>query len=117
MSRNLVSVVIPTGSRSAALAKALDSVNAQTHANGEVIVVVDRSTMIPGRWFPNCRTGIRGFGISTKRTPAYPPSEIAASHWLTTICSCLWIRMTSGEPWTVALQVSCQQVNPALGMI
>ena len=117
MSGNLVSVIIPTWNRSAALAKAIDSVIAQTHVNWEVIVVDDGSTDDTGnmvselsnrdpriRYIYQTNAGVsaarnRGIALVKGNFVAFLDSDD------------LW------EPWKVELQVSCLKEHPELGMI
>lgn len=103
ISRNLVSVVIPTWSRSAALANALDSVNAQTYANWEVIVVDDGSIDDTGEMVPelsNRDPRIRyiyqtNAGVSAVRNRGIALANFDLLVFLDS--DDLW------EPWTVAL--------------
>ena len=111
-----MSVVIPTYNRAYCLAKAIDSVLAQTHGEVEAIVVDDGSTddtakMMESRYGADPRvryhqqantgiSGARNAGLALVRG-AYVALLDSDDEW---------------SPWKLELQVACMRAHPELGM-
>jgi len=117
MAADLVSVIIPTWNRAAALAKAIDSVVSQTHRNWEVVVVDDGSTddtrsMVSklSETDPRIRYIYQAnAGVSAARNCGI---ALAKGDFVAFLDS-----DDSWEPWKLELQVACLRTHPELGMV
>lgn len=113
----LVSVVIPTLNRAYCLARTLDSVLAQTHADLEVLVVDDGSTdetpdLIRTRYGAEPRIKYipqQNAGVAAARNHGI---RIARGEFMALLDSDdFW------QPWKIELQLRCMQRFPTLGMV
>lgn len=115
--RPVVSVIIPTYNREAEVQAAIDSALGQTYPAVEVIVVDDGSTdgtrdVIEARYGNDPR--VRYFhkangGVSSARNLGL---EVFTGAYV-----CLLDSDDTWEPWKVAMQVSCFEACPEVGML
>jgi glycosyltransferase involved in cell wall biosynthesis len=117
MRSKLVSVVIPTYNRSAAVRRALESVLAQTHENWEALVVDDGSTddtaaVLAERYGGEPRIRYcyqENSGAPAARNRAM---EMADGEFIAFLDSDdVW------EPWKLELQLACFAAEPEIGMV
>jgi GT2 family glycosyltransferase len=117
VSRDLVTVVIPTYNRAYCIADAIDSAIAQTHTNLEFIVVDDGSSDNTGalieRRYANERRLVylrqANRGVSAARNAAL---RVARGDYVALLDSDdIW------KPWKIELQLRCLERFPEAGMI
>jgi len=113
----LVSVVIPTFNRAYCLARTLDSVLAQTHADLEALVIDDGSTdgtreLIHARYAAEPRVRYiqqENRGVAAARNHGI---RMARGDFVALLDSDdIW------QPWKIELQLRCMQQYPELGMV
>ncbi len=113
----LVSVVIPTFNRAYCLARTLDSVLAQTHADLEALVIDDGSTdgtreLIQDRYAAEPRVRYiqqENRGVAAARNHGI---RMARGDFVALLDSDdIW------QPWKIELQLRCIQQYPELGMV
>ncbi len=113
----LVSVVIPTFNRAYCLARTLDSVLAQTHADLEALVIDDGSTdgtreLIQARYAAEPRVRYiqqENRGVAAARNHGI---RMARGDFVALLDSDdIW------QPWKIELQLRCMQQYPELGMV
>ena len=117
MDGELVSVIIPTFNRAYCLARTLDSVLAQTHAELEVLVIDDGSTddtmsLVQTRYGQDARVRYihqANCGVAGARNTGI----VAASGDFVALLDSddVW------QPWKIELQVACLRQYPQLGMV
>jgi GT2 family glycosyltransferase len=117
MSRELVSVIVPTYNRAYCLGRTIDSALSQTHPQVEVIVVDDGSTdatreMIAARYGSEPRVRYhfqKNQGVSVARNTGF---ELAQGEFVALLDSDdVW------KPWKLELQLACMRRFPEVGMV
>jgi len=117
MTRDLVSVVLPTWNRAYCVARTIDSVLAQTYSGIELIVIDDGSTddtrdLILSRFGADPRVRYvyqSNSGVCAARNEGFRQSR---GEYIALIDS-----DDAWEPWKIELQVACMKQRPEVGMV
>ena len=117
MPEPLISVIIPTFNRAYCVGKAIDSVQAQTHRNTEILVLDDGSTdgtrdLIEQSYAGDPR--VRYFFHENR-------GVTATRNWGITLCRGDFVALLDSDdtwsPWKLELQLACFRHHPEIGMV